>query len=536
MESHKTKLCDQAELHYLSLALGAEYGDIPETTVSHVHSCHHCQQQIKALKHHLNAENASQQPTSPSRTPQSIHMLGQHLRYADRQVTCRIVSSRLGTLLQSEARLLAPTPITDHIGHCQPCKDDLSWIRSLDLNDNQLEHLDTLHESRTTGEPVTCSVAADSIRPFVRLEFQSIPSAVFQHLSHCQVCQLLIDQARTQMITDAGTSSKDTAPCRTVSSGKLFDLAFPLETAMTTDTGLTAHIRQCAHCLTKLQSFNRKINLIRQRPESNVVTFYDRDNATLVKSSPTPAYGSGAENPGSTRPAQPDHVRIGLGRVARMAVAAAAALIIALFVYHTPTASATSFEAMAAAFRDALNLHIERYVPKTDGPIEEKWISKRAGLYLSKIGPKRVIVNTPKGVITTRTSDNDPFSERKMGETDRVAYQQKKGGLTNIVPYESSADFPPGAQWRPLDDAFHERTQSIVQVYELYWETVLYNGQTVYERWQYFVEPGTWLPLRAEAYQSLPGSLERENVMIFEIGYTTEKVVLDEYSAWLRLP
>ena len=106
-KKEKSQACREAELYYLSLAFGDEYGDVPVQIADHVRFCDYCIRQLKVLKGQLLAADATDSDDSHLSGAQ-LHILGLHFAYLGKKVGCETVKSFLPSILEPSFNIRTP--------------------------------------------------------------------------------------------------------------------------------------------------------------------------------------------------------------------------------------------------------------------------------------------------------------------------------------------------------------------------------------------------------------------------------------------
>lgn len=155
MKNYNESMCIQAELYYYDFISDTDRSLIPEQIIEHIEECPNCQKQLKKLEESL-AEDLS----GPDRRTGEImnECLKLHFAYVDRPVTCLDVRPFLPALLDEDAKVRIPTPITVHLDNCVQCRNNMEVVRELGLSKDHLWLLsqffaDSLAEENTINCP-----------------------------------------------------------------------------------------------------------------------------------------------------------------------------------------------------------------------------------------------------------------------------------------------------------------------------------------------------------------------------------------------
>ena len=546
--NQKSQICEEAELYYLSLAFGGEYGDAPEQIVSHVESCGYCQTQLKALKDHL--LTAGTADSDNSQLPEAqIHMLGLHLAHLGKEVGCEVVKPFLPSLLEPSLKVAIPTPITVHLDRCELCRRDLAAIEAMGLSGKQLNVLNSTLSDDSSLQNVDCSVAASAVRQYVDLDFRTVEPEVVRHLCCCKVCQALIYKARAEKIKGLREKNAQTVfPCESVTFSDVFDYCFPYGLVPCSDQyagfrePFINELKQCARCLQKVQDLHQQVYAIKQRPESGIVTVYEIGE--LPKSEVAREADSNYSGfPVSVRAVEPADQQILLNvrqkhtvspgiasrawkvaskHLVKAAVAAAVILAVALFVRSMPTATAVTIQQVYDAIQKAVNVHIQQFVAESPEPLQEKWVSKDLGIYAVKDKNGFMIWDITDKVKHGKLTGSQQSEVVPLSEEQSAAIQKRIQGSLGIMPFENVLQVPKDAEWQELDSSTLQDITTNVFVYELLWTKQSTDRSVVRFKWLGFIEEATNRPLRTEFYRCDSNSGEYELQTVHLIEYWTE--------------
>lgn len=533
MMDHTENQCERAESYYILIVLGVDCHTIPKGLSEHINNCDRCRSKLDEMKKYLHGVNESTGSSVKKLPSYQADVLGMHIRYSGIPVNCKMARPLLPSLLNSELRIATSTPITKHISKCSSCQRDLSLLRELGVSPRHYRVLHELWTDIESDDATHCLTAAESIMPFVRLDFQHIKPEIMRHLCRCDVCQMLIDRARTSLINDVCTVEKPPTLCEGITSRDFFDCCFPSDRFFVEDANqrvnprVVTHIKQCPRCLVELQKLNRRVLGIKHRAESGVVTTYHWNES--AKQDKTASFHDSEQNIVATNQFNQDILGMKPRQLIKFSLAAAALLILTFILYNTPTASAVSIESIHNAIRSALNLHIQRFIPDRSDPMEDIWISRKLQLYLVKNNHGKTITDIKTRTLRVSREDTELFVGSQMNNEETNEYLKKMNGSFGVVPYPT--DFPPNTVLHRLDSSTESSTNR--EAYELSWDEKLRNGDTVINKWCVFIKPGTYLPVNTEFYQTKPGSLEFELLTSYEIKYVSQESIQAVKSSWL---
>jgi hypothetical protein len=533
-DKEKSQTCEEAELYYLSLAFGGEYGDVPEQVAVHVKSCDYCRRQLKELKDRLLIADAIDSVDSRLSEVQ-IRVLGLHFAYLGKEVGCEIVKPFLPLLLEPSFNVRVPTPITVHVDRCELCSRDLAAIRAMGLTGKQLRVLNSILGDNSSVQNVDCSVAASSIQQYVSFNFQAIEVEVVKHLCCCNVCQSLVCKARAANIRNLRGGNVRTAfPCESVTFSDVFDYCFPYGLVPCGDQyagfrePFVNELKQCAKCLQKLQELHQQVHAVKQRPESGIATVYEIGE--VPKSGFTPqtrsSYGGFPINVRTVEPAgkqllqgiqqRPSlsrnvglhTVKTGFKYVVKAAIAAVVILGVAFFLRSTPSAAAVTIRQVYDAIQKAVNVHIQQFAAESSEPLQEKWVSKDLGIYAVKDERSLVvwdITNKQKYTTTLGVTGQDTVH---LTELETATMGRKIHSSLDIMPFEDISKLPENARWLKLDASLLKDVSAEAQIYELQWKVTTIDESIFFFKWRGFIEKATNRPLRVELYSRVGDSGE----------------------------
>lgn len=549
--SEKSQTCEEAELYYLSLAFGDEYGDVPKGVAAHVESCGYCRTQLKALREHLLTADTGDSENSHLSEAQT-HILGLHFAYLGKEVGCEIVKPFLPSLLEPSLKARIPTPITVHLDRCELCRRDLAAIRHMNLTAKQLSTLNSILSDDLTVRNVDCSVAADSIQQYVNFDFRRIKPEVIKHLCCCSVCQSLLYKVRAENIRGLREENVQTGfPCESVTFADVFDYCFPYGLVPCSDQyasfrePFVNELKQCAKCLQKVQDLHQQVYAIKQRPESGIVTVYEIGEVpkSEVKSETESNYGGFPVNVRMLSPAsrqiavstlqkhatidrKPHIPKTVYSYMAKAAVAAGVILAVALFLRSIPTATAMTIQQVYDAVQKAVNVHIQQFAAESLDPLQEKWVSKDLGIYAVKDRNGFMIWDITNKVKHGKLTGSQQSEIVPLSEEQSAAIQKRIQGSLGIMPFENVLQVPRNAEWQELDSsALPQDITANVYVYELLWTKQSTDKSIVRFKWRGFIEEATSRPLRTEFYRYDTDSAGYELQTVHLIEYWTENQI-----------
>ena len=532
MIAHNDLLCKQAKSYYYDFLYGESCELIPEHIISHIENCQQCQKQVNQLKKEvLTKANASESPRKQDNSA-AIEMLKLHFAYIDREVTCDVVKPFLPGLLDSTLAIRVPTPITAHLDNCQRCSEDLETIRKLNFGRKQLLRLSQLLAENPAANGVGCSQAQTAIPAVVSMAFSETNAGVLKHLCTCPDCRELLCQYRQAVYKKSLHSVKDQAkfPCKKVSAADIFDYVVPYGLDPANDQytkfrkSLTSHLCTCQVCIAKMQQLHRTVFGIAERTESGIATIYHIDESAKTETvSESDDFYTGfpvrvevIRREDEVRDKQPvptinftDVLKqrisaMNLKSLLKPTIAAAAIILIAVALFvSTPTAKAVTIDKIYKALERVRNVYISRFVPNKKEPIQEKWVSRESGIYMTKTGEKLVLWDIPNRVKKLKHADTNLIETTLLSGEMISKTEETTTGFWGLVPFADLSVIPEDAEWsRVAVDDLGADTNGI-EVYDLTWIEKAYDGSDTFKKWRVFINIETNLPQRTEFYRRL---------------------------------
>jgi hypothetical protein len=523
-------LCKEAEVHYYDFILGKGHELIPEHIVEHISQCQNCQEQLNRLRAALSQVDN----ITPERSQANIAVatiLKLHFAYIGRPVTCQVVRPFLPTLLEPVLAVRIPTPITAHIDNCHQCSEDLETIRTLNLNRNQLSRLSQLFAEWPSKGKVTCSQAHAAILFVVLMTLRETDADVLKHLCTCPDCSKALYEYRQAVCKEVeGGPEQQEFPCEKISATEIFDYVVPYGL----DPGknqyarfresLCSHVRHCPTCLAKMQRLHETVYSILDSEELEIVTICNVDESPKVQaaSESDDLYNgfpvkvevlswkdeAKAKESASTidsavtlkqRPSS-----VNLKSLAKVGVAAAAAILIAVaLLLNTPTAKAVSIEQIYKALERATNVYIASFVPDRKEAIQERWISRKLNIYMSKTEKQLVLWDIPNSVRRDKNLDTGEAQTTELTDYVIANIEKTIAGSLGLIPFTDLSLVPKDAKWSRVTDDNLEAVAEDIEVYDLTWLEKAYDGSIIFKKWRFLVDHKTNLPQKVEIFRKL---------------------------------
>lgn len=547
-------LCKEARLYYYDFLCKKGREPIPESVISHIEQCQHCQGQLSQLTRVLSIAEGYAGSEQGQIDSDIAIVLKLHLAYIGKTVTCETIKPFLPSLLDPTSEIGIPTPITVHLDNCQKCFEDLEAIRKLNLNHKQLRRLSRLFADKPAESNVSCTEAQNAIPSLVSIVLGEVDSEVLRHLCVCPDCRGLLYQRREMVIKGLYKTKlvEKKFSCKKVSVRDFFDYVVPYGLDQVNDRhaefreSLMSHLRTCPICLAKMQELHETIYEICERTDSDVVTIYridetakarileqpdapyagfpirvdvrKQEKAEVEAESLLPAVGSGTA-------LKQKKSRVKLRPLVKTALAAAAVVAIAAgLLLNTPTAKAVTLERIYQAFEKIKNVHIASFTPTSTEPSQELWISKTLNVYAIKTAKQYVLWDMANRIRKTKQPDGGTTDTGGLTDEAVAGIEENMDKVSGIMPFNSVSDIPPDAGWSRVDDTSTDTVNGI-EVYDLTWSKKAYDGSVEFRKWRVYADSETNLPRKVEWYRisAADGEYILSSTMVVE--YVSESEV-----------
>ena len=207
-----------------------------------------------------------------------------------------------------------------------------------------------------------------------------------------------------------------------------------------------------------------------------------------------------------------------LKSLAKTAFAAAAIILIATALFlSTQTATAVTIDQIYRALEKVQNVHISRIIPdRTEELIQERWVSRKLNIYMTKTGKLLVLSDIPNGVIKSKQLGSSLIETSPLTIDELSGIESKISGSLGLMPFYDISEIPEDAEWSREADGGLKINFTGNEVYDLMWSK--YDDSVVF-KWRFFVNPKTKLPQQTEFYEKLPADSE----------FTLTSVIVVEY-------
>jgi len=210
----------------------------------------------------------------------------------------------------------------------------------------------------------------------------------------------------------------------------------------------------------------------------------------------------------------------------KAALASAAVILIGLALFHyTTSAEADIGEKISNAIENISSVHISTYAGDRATLLQERWISKDLGLYITRAENGPLVVSDILNKIQTTKSLSASVTETTPLPDDIIiGIKKKMSGSLGLMPFYDISELPPGSEWLPVPD--RPRAAEGFETYDLKWK----NHSNELRKWRFFIDPQTFLPKEIEISGIDPGQGENlEMVMLAELKSDSQirKVIQD---------
>lgn len=195
---------------------------------------------------------------------------------------------------------------------------------------------------------------------------------------------------------------------------------------------------------------------------------------------------------------------VNLKSLAKVGFAAAAAILIAVvLLLNTPTAKGVTIGQIYKAIEKVRNVYIASFVPDRKEAVQERWISRKLNIYMSKTEKQLVLWDISNGVRRDKNLDTGEAQTTEL--TDYAVANIKKtiASSLGLIPFTDLSLVPKDAKWSQVTNDSLEDLSEDIEVYDLTWLEKAYDGSNVLWRWRVFAEVKMNLPQRVEWYTKL---------------------------------
>jgi len=553
MISHNPDInCTNARLYYYDFLSKETRAGIPEGALQHIKQCRNCQTEMDSLKDLLVQAGERFESEQSDKDSAISTLLRLHFEYIGEPVKCDTVKPFLASLADPVLKIRIPTPITTHLDKCQSCRDDLLTLLDLHLPHKYLCRLGQLLADKPTEDYLSCSQARAAIPAVVSMAFHETDAEILKHLCTCPNCrkQLYLHRESVRKELLLNGAFQNGFPCESVSATDIYDYCLPYGIDPADDQyvefreSLTSHLRRCPKCLAKMQELHSTISNIAERAESEVITIYNIDESVKTKSPsesepyagfPISSEMAGAED--NLHIEQPKTINLtarlkqkaqelNVKPLLKAGLVAAVIVIGLALLLNAPAAKAITIEQIYRAIENAKNVYIATFEPSETEPKQERWVSRSSNFYMTKTGEESVLLDLANKVrivkyITAGSVETSPLPTEIITGTEKMM-----AGFLGLVPFRDISLVPENAEWNQMTS--NELIDaSDTAIYELIWIKTTPAGNKVFNKWQFFVDPKTYLPRKTESYTKRVGDSDYTLRSAMEVKYLSDSEMED---------
>lgn len=410
--------------------------------------------------------------------------------YSNR-LNCRSARLCYYDLLDADAAASVPEDVHEHVASCDDCRADISRLAELlssrgkiinieqRRKDSIVTELLSLHFA-WVGKPVACADAKPFIPSLADPLLQiRVPTPITAHLANCLACA---EELTT--LKESGLGHVQLCRLSRILSGD--------PDADADDREIHAAFPRITHML--------------ERPDSGIATrftFRETEESRPGQIRPLPQIDVEVVEARERRPVRGRPAAIlKLKPYVKLAVAAAAVVLIgSALLLRTPPAKAVDLERIYNAIKGADNIHVSHFRPGDTEPVQEMWVSRSRGLYMSISGSELVLWDIASGLRKRKETSDAETQIVHLTESSAASIKERINGTLGIVPFSKISDVPPDAEWKRVDNKAFETEVQGYEVYDLSWSAENNDGNPVLKRWSYFVESTSTLPHRVRVYR-----------------------------------
>jgi hypothetical protein len=416
----------------------------------------------------------------------------------------------------------------------------------MSLSRKQLGRLSRLFAENPLEDAVKCSEVHLSRMAAGLLALHKATAESLKHVCVCPDCRKALYQHRQSVREDFLRCGKvqENFPCEQVLAADIFDYCVPYGIDPAADQyaefrgSLASHVSICPTCLGKMQELHNAVYEIVERPDSEVITTCHIDElAGAAQPDPDDLYAGfpiRAETANSKSQAKPRQPALSLGAaialkkkvfavnvkpLAKIAALAAGILIVAALLLNTSTAKAVTIERICKAIGKVKNVHIMTFAPDKTEPTQERWVSRRLNVYMSKTAEEIVLWDIPNAMRKIRHLTGNSVAPTPLSVEMIAQAKEMITGSLGLVPFTDLSVVPEDADWSHVTGGSLEVAGGGTETYELTWLKESYGRPTEFWKWRVFVDPKTDLPQRTESYRKSAHDVEYTLVSVKVIAY-----------------
>jgi len=206
-----------------------------------------------------------------------------------------------------------------------------------------------------------------------------------------------------------------------------------------------------------------------------------------------------------------------------------AAAVIAIgfaLLLNAPAAKAVTIEQIYRAIENARNVYIATFEPGKTEHEQERWVSRSLNIYLSKTEKESVLSNISNRVRTVKNLDTGLIKTASLSAEMITETEKMMAGFLGLVPFADVSVIPDDAEWNRVTSN-ELIAASDTAIYELIWIERTLAGNKVFNKWQVFVDPKTYLPRKTESYTKRVGDSDYTLRSAMEVEYLSDSEMED---------
>ncbi|MHC4727573.1 MAG: hypothetical protein ACYS17_10135 [Planctomycetota bacterium] len=418
---------------------------------------------------------------------------------------------------------LIPESISSHIEQCRHCQEQIKQLEAALTQKECIKSKNRQNTSAVTkmlelhfvyiGERVNC----ETVRPFLpglldpAIEIR-IPTPITVHLDNCTQC------------------TEDLKAIRKLNlhSTQLYGLSQHFSKGPSRNT-------------TEFSEMSPAVSALTQRANSGVITIFHIDESAKTQQAeksddlysgfpirvdvlnPKEDIEQPVSNVDVTTALKEE--KVALSKVFKFIFGSLAAAVIIIgfaLLLNTTSVEADVRVKISNAIKDLRGVYISTYSADRTKPIQERWISKDSGLYITKRANGTLVVcDILKGEQTIKHLNTAAIETISLPKDIRISIEEKIKGSLGLSPIYDISNLPRDYEWLPVEN--HPKAAEGFEIYDLKW-TVQKKHSYELRKWRFFIDPQTFLPREVEVYGT-----ELEMVMLAESKSDSEirKVIQD---------
>jgi len=408
----------------------------------------------------------------------------------EKRLSCKSVRSSYYDLLNAETAGSVPKEVHEHVASCADCQSEMNRLRELLFSagkerndeqrhrDNAVIELLSLHLA-WSGRPVWCADAKPFLPsmadPLLKIRVQTPITA---HVENCKACS-----EELSALIESGLGHKQLCRISSILAG---DCEADAESS-------------------ELQAATPMVKGMMERPDSGIATLFTlgKSNGNNGKDEPHAFPPIKVQVIGANRSSKRSRNASFLNRklLLKPVLATAAVILIGFAIFfQAPAVKAVAGpEQIYKAIKGADNIHISQFMPGNPEPVQEKWLSRSRGIYMTRTGQEFVLWDITNGQKNIQETFGAETETLKLTKNEIATIKKKINGTLGITPFNNISDIPPDAKWKESKGVDIEPEFEDCKVFDREWSEINNAGETVFIRWRYFIESSLCRPKQVES-------------------------------------